>query len=78
MITLAFKRKEVRMWCDAAGMPVHLEGVDWSDIGLRERQSHEPVHLKDEMEDPCDACGKFGGVWLQAPSSHAIHAMKCT
>lgn len=74
---IGFKRREIRMWCDTAGQPVYLEGSDWSDLNMRERQPHEPVHLKDEQHDACDACGKFGGIWLQAPSSHAIHPAKC-
>lgn len=51
---------------------VVCEGVDWADISLRERQSGEAVHLRqntgrkdrddDEIQDaqyqPCKVCGK--------------------
>lgn len=76
---VAFQRKEIRMWCDVAGMPVILEGVDWSALGLREREIGEVVHLREEQHDPCDKCGQFGGVWIDSDNAttHALHEFRC-
>lgn len=77
---VAFKKKEFRMWCNTAGMPVYLEGVDVSAFGnVREREEHELVHIKEDKDDPCSACGMRGGVWIdeETPTSHAVHPMRC-
>jgi hypothetical protein len=71
------RRKEIIMMCNNAGRPVILENVDWSDLGLRERLSHEKVHLKDHMFQHCFACGMPAGVWIKGEGNHAMHRDKC-
>jgi len=74
---IVFKRREIKMMCNEAGQPVYLEGVEWSDLNLRERMVGELVHLRDEPGEPCHVCGVRSGVWTSSDSSHAIHSAKC-
>ena len=77
MTVVFYRKKEIKMWCDAAGKPTYLEGVEWQDVGLRERDSIEIVHLRDEQYQPCRVCGANFGVWVENESSHATHNMRC-
>jgi hypothetical protein len=70
-------RREVKMWSDTAGKPVYLENVDWSDLGLREREKNEPVHVREEQYDPCLVCGSRTGVFVVTESTHATHRDRC-
>ena len=70
-------KKEIRMWANEAGMPVFLEGVNWSDLGYREREYGERVHFRQDQHEPCLVCGAYGGVWVENESSHEIHKAKC-
>lgn len=70
-------KKEIRMWSNESGKPVILEGVDWYDLGWRERYADEPVHCRDEQFEPCKACGITDGVWVVSESTHATHRDKC-
>lgn len=70
-------KKEIRMWANECGMPVHLEGVTWSDVGLREREYGERIHYRQEQDEACLVCGAYGGVWVENESTHVIHKDRC-
>lgn len=71
-------RKEIKMMSDQSGTVVHLEGIEWADLGWRERGPNETVHVREEQYEPCIVCGIRTGIWLENLSSHAIHPMRCS
>lgn len=60
---------------------VVAEGASWADIGLRERMTDEPVHLRTaddaHKSQPCEACGQIGGIFVVTASSHSFHPARC-
>lgn len=64
--------RDIRLLSAATGKVVVVE-----TRGVRERRDREPVHLKDDAEAKCDACGKFGGLWLDSGTAHAQHKARC-
>jgi glycerol kinase len=77
MVKVVFTRKEITMWSNQTGRPVVVEGITWADVGLREKEPHEKVHLKDYMNQHCSVCGSPAGVWTNNETTHFTHRDKC-
>lgn len=76
--------QRVNLWIDGKvssikpSTIVQAEDVEWADAGLRERLPNEIVHLREEMNEPCQRCGISFGVWTDVVSTHAMHPNRCT
>lgn len=52
--------------------------IECEAIGIRERQSHEKVHCREDEDDgKCVKCGGLADVWLVSPDKWEMHSNKC-
>lgn len=59
------------------GKPMTM--VEGDCTGIRTREPHEVIHLRDEDESDliCTACGKRANIWFGSKDRHDIHPARC-